>query len=275
MNKKLISRVFDFYITTHCTLNCELCMTSLPYIQEKYRYHISFDSLARQLEEFFEIYNYANRLEYMGGEPLMHPNFAEIIRETLKYADKFGELRITTNATIMPNDELCELIANCGKHFDFVVDDYGPLSKNIEAVAKKLEAFGIPCRIDTYTGENQHFGGWIKCGDYEYIDYTDEELRAQHRECVQTKDAFACVYEGKVFQCPYPLGFYLRKDILPPKEDYIDLFDETMSREEKRAIALEFYKTPMWACHRCFGFEEKTSKRYPAALQVPRKWIEQ
>jgi hypothetical protein len=243
-------------------------MTSLPYIQEKYRYHIPINSLALQLKEFFSIYDYASRLEYMGGEPLMHPELVAIIDETLKYSEQFGELRITTNATIVPSDELCNLIVNCGKRFDFVVDDYGPLSKSIDKVTAKLDGYNIPYRIDTYTGDDQHFGGWIKCGDYEYIDYTDEELREQHRNCVQTKDAFACVWEGKVFQCPYPLGFYLRKDILPPKEDYIDLFDYTMHKKEKRKIALSFYKMPMWACHRCFGFDEKKSKRYPAAEQA-------
>ncbi|MBR1494049.1 MAG: radical SAM protein [Acidaminococcaceae bacterium] len=268
MENRLVSRVLDFYITTHCSLNCKLCMTDIPQIRDKH--HIPVDSLVKQLEAFFHVWDYAARLEYMGGEPLMHPDMYDIIKETLRFRDQFRDLRIATNGTIIPNDQVLELIASCGKFFDFVVDDYGPLSKNIKEVTERLEYYKIPYRIDVYTGENQHFNGWVKLGDYAYIDYEEAVLREQYRECVQVKDEFAIVYEGKVFQCPYPLRFFILKNILPERDEYVDLFDDTLSREEKREIAAGFYKTPTKACHCCFGFSEKKSRRYPAAEQVPR-----
>lgn len=268
MSEKLVSRVLDFYITTRCTLNCKLCMTDVPNLPD--RHHVPVESLCRQLDSFFKIWDYATRLEFMGGEPLMHPDIYDVIKETLRYQDKFQDLRIATNATIVPDDKVLELIASCGKFFDFVVDDYGALSKNIKALTERLEYYHIPFRIDRYTGENQHFNGWVKLGDYEYINYSDTELLAQYRECVQVKDAFAIVYEGKVFQCPYPLRFYLIKGILPEKTEYVDLYDDTLTIAEKREIAAGFYQVPTKACHCCFGFSEKKAKRYPAAEQAER-----
>lgn len=266
---QLVSRVLDFYITTNCTLNCKLCMTDVPNLPN--RHHVPVESLSKQLEAFFGIWDYATRLEFMGGEPLMHPEIYDVIKETLRFKDKFRDLRIATNATIVPDDKVLELIASCGKFFDFVVDDYGPLSRNIKPLTERLEYYKIPYRIDCYTGEKQHFNGWVKLGDYEYIDYSDEQLLQQHRECVQVKDEFAIVYEGKVFQCPYPLRFFMIKGILPEKDEYIDLYDNSLTRDEKRAIAANFYKVPTKACHCCFGFSEKKAKRYPAAEQVERK----
>lgn len=270
MNKKLVSRVMDFYITTRCTLNCRLCMTDVPSLPE--HHHVSLDSVERQLNSFFEIWDYATRLEYMGGEPLMHPDLYDIIKLTLKYTERFRDLRIATNGTIIPDDRLLELIANCGKFFDFVVDDYGALSKNIKPLTERLEYYSIPYRIDLYTGNAQHFNGWVKLGDYEYIEYSEEELLAQHKDCVQVKDEFAIVYEGKVFQCPYPLRFYLIKNILPERDEYVDLYDTSISVEDKRRIAAGFYRKPMKSCHCCFGFSEKEAKRYPAAEQAERTW---
>jgi hypothetical protein len=240
-------------------------MTAVPELPDNH--HIPVSDYARQLSAFFKVYDYAKRLEYMGGEPLMHPDIIAIIEETLKYRNYFQDLRITTNGTIVPSDELCALIADCGVYFDFIVDDYGELSPKLPQVCERLKSYGIPYRIDKYCGEEQHFNGWVKLGDYEYIDYTDEQLLENHHNCVQIKDAFACYYEGKVFQCPYPLRFYIIKGVTPNKIDYIDLFDEETPISEKREIASGFYKTPMKACHCCNGFSEQKSARYPAAKQ--------
>ena len=268
MKNELVSRVLDFYITTHCTLNCELCMTDIPHIKDKH--HVPLDSLMHQLEKFFQIWDSAMRLEYMGGEPLVHPELYDIIKETLRFKDQFRDLRIATNATVVPDDRVLELIADCGKFFDFVVDDYGPLSNRMKDLTERLEYYKIPYRIDCYTGEDQHFNGWVKLGNYEYIDYGDTELLEQYRDCVQVKDEFAIVYEGKVFQCPYPLRFFILKNVVPERNEFIDLYDDTLSIAEKREIAAGFYKTPTKACHCCFGFSEKKAQRYPAAVQAPR-----
>jgi MoaA/NifB/PqqE/SkfB family radical SAM enzyme len=269
MEKKLVARVLDWYITTKCTLNCKLCMTAVPYVLPKNSANIPVADLTVHLEKFFDVYDYAKRIEFMGGEPLVHPQLCDIIRATLLYKDRFDTLRITTNATIVPSDELCELIASCGKPFDFVVDNYGELSRNMSGVKAQLEKHGIPYRVDLYTGENQHFGGWVKCGDYQPVEYTDEQLHDNFVNCVQVKDEFACTYNGRVYQCPYQATFWITQDReISQPDEFVDLMSDELTREQKREIVSGFYKTPITACHYCYGFDEKKSKRYPAAEQV-------
>ena len=267
MNKKLVSHVLDFYITTACTLNCKLCMTGVPFIPNK---HISVDSLEKQLEKYFQIWDYSERLEFMGGEPLMHPDLCEIVRMSLKFRGKYDRMRVTTNGTIVPKDEFFELLANCGKFFDFVVDNYGPLSKNLKALTDRLDFYHLPYRIDRYTGDTQHFNGWVDLGDCEYIGYPEEGLSKIYYGCVSTENGFVVVHEGKVFECPYHLRLFLRKGILPAENEYIDLFDDAKPLAEKREIAERFYTTPISVCNYCLGFYEKTSKRFPAAEQAER-----
>ncbi len=269
MSNQLISKVLDFYITTNCTLNCKLCMTDVPRIPD--RHHVPVETLVSELEAYFKIWDHTKRLEFMGGEPLMHPDIFNIVKESLQFQSFYDNMRITTNATIVPDDDLLELIAGCGKHFDFVVDNYGPLSRNLTELTSKLDFYKIPYRVDLYTGENQHFRGWVDLGNYEFHNYSDEELSKMFFECVSVVNKFDVVYEGKVFQCPFFLRLYHIKGILPEKNEYIDLFDQSISISEKKKIASGFYKTPIGVCRYCPGFNETESKRYPAAEQVERK----
>lgn len=266
MTDQLYARVLDYHITTYCTLNCKLCMTGTPYITN--RFHISIEEFDQQLSAIFKIWDTAMRLNLVGGEPLLHPNIYELVQVSLKYQDYFQSLRITTNGTIVPESRLFELIATCGKGFDFVVSNYGPLSKNLKPLVERLTFYNIPYRVDTYAGDQQHFGGWVDLGDYEYIGYSEDELQKQYSECVQVKDQFLDISDGKVFQCAFACRAFTAKGITPETEEYIDLYDESSTIAEKREIAGGFFTKPMKACRYCRGFNERTSKRYPAAEQI-------
>ncbi|KYZ76494.1 hypothetical protein AXX12_08660 [Anaerosporomusa subterranea] len=269
MPERLTAKIFDFYITTKCTMNCELCAAAVPYNPRPC--HTLKENAFREIKEFFRIWDFTERVEFIGGEPLMHPQILEIIEETLKYRNQFERLRITTNATIVPQDELLELARSCGKYFDFIVDDYGEHSKNLQPLVEKLEQYGIPYRVDVYHGENQRYDGWIHFGDYEDYGYSTKEVERIFQRCIAPKNAFTCVNAGKAFSCVYAMSLFLAKGILPEKGEYIDLLDDTVSLAEKREIGTGFCTKPIKACHYCKGFDSENSERYPAAKQLLRK----
>lgn len=269
MSQQVNARVFDFYITSYCTLNCKLCMTGMPFI--KNRRHVPVEEINDHLTRIFNIWDNAMRLNLLGGEPLMHPDVYEVTKTALRYRDHIQEFRITTNGTIVPEDRLLELISACGRSFSFVISNYGTLSKKFSSLMERLEFYKIPYRVDTYAGDNQYFGGWVYLGDYQYIGYSEEELCRNYFDCVARKDKFLVVYEGKVFQCAYPYRFYALKNILPEKDEYIDLYDDSLTIMEKRKIANVFFTKPMKSCQYCHSYHEKESKRYPAAEQMERK----
>ncbi|MEA4896798.1 MAG: radical SAM protein [Christensenellaceae bacterium] len=265
MGEKLTAKIFDFFITTKCTMNCELCAAAVPYNPNPC--HTPKERAFREIKEFFQIWDFAERVEFIGGEPLMHPQILEIVEETLKYRDQFDRLRITTNATIVPKDDLLELARSCGKYFDFIVDDYGEHSKNLRPLIEKLERYAIPYRVDVYHGEDQRYNGWIHFGDYEEYGYSAEEVERVFCRCICPKNAFTCVNDGKAFSCVYALSLFLVKGILPEKGEYIDLLDEAVTLEQKRETGMRFCTKPTKACRYCKGFDSESGQRYPAAKQ--------
>lgn len=268
---KIEAQIFDFFITQRCTMNCKLCAAAVPYVKNPV--HTPKEVAFRELKEFFNVWDYAHRLEFIGGEPLMHPEITDIVKEALKYSDKFAKMRITTNATIVPSDELCDIASHCGKEFDFIVDDYGENSRNLEPLIRKLESYGIPYRVDVYHGKEQRFGGWIFFGDHTLINDDDGAAKA-YESCICPKNQFVCTNKGKAFSCVYAMGMNWVNGFHENDGSYIDLFDDSVSIEEKRKIAANFCKQPITACKYCHGFDSENSQRYPGPPeQMPRRLI--
>lgn len=266
MNGQLPAQTIDFCITDYCTLNCKSCIVGIPYVQKKH--HVLPEEMDYQLQEIFKIWDTCVRLNLVGGEALLHPNIYEIVKTSLKYQNQFQSMRITTNGTIVLKDELLKLLSECGKPFDFVISNYGMLSKNLSALVKQLRSYQIPYRIDNYTGDDQYYGGWVDLGDYQRIERSGGELKETYQGCCQVKTRFLSIYHGKVLQCVRAHRLLAVEGILPGKEDYIDLYDASLPIEKKREIASHFFQNPTETCEYCLGFNDKTAKRFPAARQL-------
>lgn len=241
-------------------MNCKLCAAAVPYIENPV--HTPKDVAFHELKTFFDVWDYAERVEFIGGEPLTHPDLYEIVKESLKYQERFGKLRITTNATIVPSERLCDLAANCGKEFDFIVDDYGECSRNLTPLLRRLDKFNIPYRVDVYHGKEQRFGGWIYFGDYSLV-AAGAGADDRFKNCVAPKNQFVCVNNGKAFSCCYAMCLYWIHGFFPNDGSCIDLFDNTVQLERKRTVAAQFCRAPIEACKYCLGFDPNKSRRYP------------
>ena len=270
MKERMTAKIFDFFITTKCTLNCKLCATGVPNILNPK--HTDLLITYQEMEKFFQVFDYVDRIEFIGGEPLMHPHIAEIVQEATKYKEQFGYMRITTNATIVPNEKLLQVLRGSGCKYDFIVDNYGELSANFDNLIKVLDDNNITYRVDVYYGkrENQRFGGWIDFGDFKDQSYTEEQLNYNFEHCTAMKNNFCCTNNGKVFPCCYAMAGYLQGKLPLVKGEYIDLFDDGISLEEKRNIASSFGKKILKACGFCNSFDTVNSVRYCAAEQVER-----
>ena len=270
-NNRIEANVFDLFITNRCTMNCKMCCAYVPHV--KNAHHSDKDVVFREMKGFFEVFDYANRIEILGGEPLMHPDLLAIVKEATKYKEQFGDIRITTNCTIVPGDELLAYIKNCGVLFDFVLDDYGEISRHCRQVQDKIKEYNIPFRVDRYYGDEQeqYYSGWIDFGNNKCKNYSDDELLNVFNNCTAAKkNSFYATYDGQVHQCLYSLAGQYTGRLEPKPGEWIDLFDETLTREQKRSIASSFLKRPYNACRHCNGFLSETAKRFPAAIQAPK-----
>ena len=266
MVDRIVANVFDLCITTKCTLKCMNCVACIPYITNQK--HSSKEVVFREIEEFFNVFDYAGRIEIIGGEPLLHPDLLEIVKKAVKYKSQYGFLRITTNCTIEPRDDLLEYIKNCGVHFDFILGDYGEPSIAYTSVKKKIDEYNIPNRTDKYHGNKPHFNGWIDFGDHSYKNYEELELAYIFTNCTAAKHTFFATWEGNVHPCVHSLAGQTTGRLESKLGEWIDLFDESMTLEQKRVIAVDFLKKPLNACRYCNGFLSEIAPRIQAGKQL-------
>ncbi len=268
----LFEKQLAFQILTPCTLNCKLCGDYSPLYRKKgERYFVSYENFCREVEEVFKIYDFIEDITITGGEPLMHPQLPEITAFVLEhFPDRFKTCRIFTNGTLLPSSELIEQIKRCEKdNFQMVIDSYGELSFKAQEIAAALTTAQISCRINNYYGDQQYCGGWIDYGPLDkFRNYSQKDLKMQISRCHNANWKNLIVFKGMLFLCCQAAFGYDLKYFSLHSNEYINLFDSSVSIDCKREIAAQLGTVPLTACQYCNGFDIQNSLRFPAAEQV-------
>lgn len=247
-----------FLITNVCNLRCRLCSNSVPF--HPYHRHTPVENLCHTADRFFEIVSHVGLFELGGGEGLTHPGFAEFIRYVKKYRDQFDILKIVTNGTIVPGDNLIDQMKSLGNKADFLVDNYGEtISRKIPEIDDILRASGIHYAIRDNNAKSAHCGGWVDYGALgERILSNEEDIVARYRECAQPQKLNFCffIHEGKLFPCGPVFGRFITNKTVSPG-DYIDIDDEAVSTDElKRQIKSIQNGKILDTCAYCNGMRE-------------------
>lgn len=130
----LFERVYNFYsenklklaqtdimITNICTLSCEKCLLQMPLIKKKKMYNL--EELKINIDKFFKYVDYVDELHIVGGEPLIHNKIIDFIMYINdNYSDRFHEMDIVSNATIVPSQELLKILKKY--NITFIISNY-------------------------------------------------------------------------------------------------------------------------------------------------------
>lgn len=269
---KLTEKLIGVIACTACTLNCRLCSLCIPAFREKkIAQFYDLDHYKRDMLEVFNIYDHVGTISLTGGDPLLHKRLADMVAFTLRELPaKFDQLRITTNGTMLPDEELLRVIHSYAKdNMLFIVDDYGEQSKKLSSIVEILERNQISYQVKHYSGENQHYGGWVDFGALDqYRGYSSEEVEHIAARCHFAQWKTLTVFDGKLFPCiratcGEALGYFSF-----PEDEYIDLTNMTQTLEEKIKIASSFGRKAYLACQYCNGFDPETASRFSAAEQA-------
>lgn len=112
-------------LTNRCNLKCPICFATSD--ASGYLYEPTFQQVK---EMMLNLYNLkpamAVCLQFSGGEPTLHPEFLDIIREARKIG--FGQIQIATNGITFNNEEFARKASEAGLNclylqFDGVTDD--------------------------------------------------------------------------------------------------------------------------------------------------------
>lgn len=265
MPEPLVARRLAIVPTTNCSLNCRLCCDFLNGPVK--RRDIPFEDVCRDIDACFGLLDHVEWLQFVGGEVFVYRDFPRLLEYVRKYRDRFDRIIIETNGTVFPK-EAQDAIVSYGKDITIMVSDYGALSRAREQFARFGEEHGIEVRLKKYHGEDQYYDGWIDNNNPHDLKEPGDVLEVNAKNCPQFLCRNMHCYDGKLHRCSNSC-FMLEMGLFPPLDgDFVDLRDESKSREEQREIIREFYTHARRSCRYCKFKYIHILPRHPAAEQL-------
>lgn len=218
----------EIFVTTHCNLKCKYCSNLIPNIHSKQ--HIDFDKIKKSVEMLLSKIDYLYRVKIHGGEVLLHPQLCDII-DFFNGLSKIQSIRITTNGTIMPTDEILQRIAN--SKIVVQVSDYNLSNSKAIELIEKFKTFGVR---------------YMYLKDQEWFDMGDCRCREANRNNECTIKRCTAFYNGKIYVCSRAAIMAQQGDI--PDEGIDVCLNEKELRGKIKKLYLGEYKI---ACLHCDG----------------------
>jgi len=239
------SRKFDLFgyiMGQYCDLRCKDCCEYVPYMKNPafsdYRTILSDCSKIAASCEFLRY------IELIGGEPLLHPQFREVLEGLLKI-ENVGYIRIFTNGTIVPKDDVWELLKNprvVVNLSNYTSQAQGKQLENIHQTMKELKKRGI-----RYIYSESK--AWLSYGE-DFRDRGQEDKMVEDR--VSQCFCFHChrVFQGKLYRCIRQYAGIQLGQLERIEGEYVDInaWDpDTLARKLDEFEELSFID----ACRRC------------------------
>lgn len=205
----LIERLV-FILTDKCTLNCKNCDGYIPF--HTHPKTDSFETIKNSYEKIIEVCGHVETINLLGGEPLLHPDIAQVTRYFVN-DNHCSCVMIISNGTIVPKPELIDILKS--PKCTFRISDYGNLSRHKDELVALFEKEKIKYEVTNY----QY---WDRIPTIQRQYETFEQLDAKYNACTTN---LLYVKHGKVFQCTFVAGLSdLGKSMLPDFEkNYVDL----------------------------------------------------
>ncbi len=171
----------EVFVTTHCNLKCKNCSNLIPSLSNKR--HMDYTAIKNSVETLLSKIDCIYRLKIHGGEAFLHPQLCDLINY-FDSQDKIKSLRITTNGTLMPSDDVLSRIA--GSKVVVQVSDYALSQSKVDELIDKFKQFGVK---------------YVYLKNQEWVDMGDGQRRdiSRYDEC--TVKRCTSLYDGKIYVC--------------------------------------------------------------------------
>jgi uncharacterized radical SAM superfamily Fe-S cluster-containing enzyme len=90
-------------VTSRCSLRCKECSTFVPYVQNPR--DDDWQAIVADMITFLDAVEGLQEVEFLGGEPLLHPHLDKIIGG-IKDESRIEQIAIVSNGTILPSEAL-------------------------------------------------------------------------------------------------------------------------------------------------------------------------
>ncbi|MDR1739446.1 MAG: radical SAM protein [Bacteroidales bacterium] len=260
----LCSQACAISVTERCTLNCRYCKVMIPYFRNPKDGDISV--LKRDVDLFFNAFDYVCEFELFGGEPFLHPDLNELVFYIGEnYKSRIGKIKVLTNGTV--NSGIQDIFSGSSNRYGvrISVSDY---TESLPNIKPSFEKFIENLQINKIEYE-------IRTRDKWWIDYGRETINrcdSSEDEMIELFDKcfMKCrlLKDGKYYNCQDD-GFALKADFVEydsgfslldfGKEDKMALLEYDYGYSEKGYVDL---------CRKCAGYLTINKNFVPVAEQV-------
>jgi len=241
---KLFLRSVDIIITERCSLKCRDCSNLTQYYKNPKDCNIK--ELIKSINAFCSIMDEVNEFRVIGGEPLMNKEFHLIVKRLVD-EPKVKRVVIYTNGTIIPREEQIKYLKH--KKVLFIITDYGPLSRNLNALTQILQRN----KIAFYAEKGQRWTDCTKIGKHYRNIGGQKEI---FKNCC-AKNTFT-ISNGKLYRCPFAANVARLRAVPDFKSDYINFLQEfqegiNISEIKKKIRVFLLEKEFLKTCDFCNG----------------------
>lgn len=262
-NNQLYIELAQICLTERCSLKCKKCAHACYAVNAKSQ-DMSIETAKESADYFFAFVDIVKEFVLIGGEPFLYQCLNEIIEYIgEKYREKIVIFSITTNGTIMPNQETLDL---CKKYNVTIrISDYSVsiqhLAEKYERLQKKLENNQI-----VYTMSDKD-AQWMDYG-FESVDRkgTKEDLIQIFDKC---KTPCREIRGSRYYYCVMARSVSDNLKLGIGEKDYLDLKE---LKSDGKKILFEFQmgfseKGYLDMCSHCYG-ADALKHPIPIAEQV-------
>ena len=199
-NNKLIAAMFGclnynkFFIpclevslTTFCTLCCKDCANLMQYYQKPY--HVEAKTVLSDIQALVKATDGIDCLRLIGGEPLLWPDLAKVVKYAVS-EKKINGILIVTNGTLLLPDAVCKILSKSDK-CKVSISDYSEKSVSISQLIKQLKRNNIKFTVKKVV--------WKDKSDVSNRHKNKKQLMNTYRKC---PNHFFSLLNGELHMCP-------------------------------------------------------------------------
>lgn len=237
-------------ITTKCSLRCRECCAFIPYVSNPC--HYPAEDIMADFNKVLDGLHHVRVVNFYGGEPLLHPELAGMIR-SLKQEKRIDRISIISNGTILPDENVLRAMEEENR-FLVRLSNYGSLSHKLPKITEVLDRRRIRYEITNYSY-------WDRQSVINATGETEEELVAKFRLCTSCNELMLLNRKG--YLCITSSAGCNTKGFPPSSNNYIDLLDDDHFQEKlKHFVTRPGRGEYLDACKYCSGmhcvqFEQK------------------
>jgi organic radical activating enzyme len=207
----------DVLVTEKCNLACSFCNMFIPHYELPK--HRDIQIILSDIDSYFNLVDYVSIFHLVGGEPFLHPNIKDIIEYILeKYSDKIDKFIITTNGTVLPREEILEVLKN--NNVILSVSNYSNKLEKLKSKVDRVLATYQEKNINHYVRNNIE---WYDFGDLRIKNNMSEEELINHFDSCTAP--FRGLNDGKFYYCHLNTSAVLTKLFPLNDNDYVNLSD--------------------------------------------------